>query len=137
MRHRKAGRQLGRNSAHRKAMWRNMVTSLIEHGRIRTTEAKAKELRGLAEKTITKAIRVADIVAKDAEARSVEEKTRLVHAVRVAGRMVRGRDQLHRLFHEVAPQLTNRPGGYTRITKVGPRPGDAAPMAYVEIILGN
>lgn len=137
MRHRKAGRQLGRNSAHRKAMWRNMVTSLIEHGRIRTTEAKAKELRGLAEKTITKAIRVADIVAKDEDARTMEEKTRLVHAVRVAGRMVRGRDQLHKLFHEVAPQLTNRPGGYTRITKVGPRPGDAAPMAYVEIIFGN
>jgi len=137
MRHRKAGRQLGRNSAHRKAMWRNMVTSLIEHGRIRTTEAKAKELRGFAEKTITKAIRVADIVAKDADDRSVEEKTRLVHAVRVAGRMVRGRDQLHKLFHEVGPQLTNRPGGYTRITKVGPRPGDAAPMAYVEIIFGN
>lgn len=137
MRHRKAGRQLGRNSAHRKAMWRNMVTSLIEHGRIRTTEAKAKELRGLAEKTITKAIRVADIVAKDADARTTDEKTRLVHAVRVAGRMVRGRDQLHKLFHEVAPQLTNRPGGYTRITKVGPRPGDAAPMAYVEIIFGN
>lgn len=118
-------------------MWRNMVTSLIEHGRIRTTEAKAKELRGLAEKTITKAIRVADIVAKDADARTTDEKTRLVHAVRVAGRMVRGRDQLHKLFHEVAPQLTNRPGGYTRITKVGPRPGDAAPMAYVEIIFGN
>ncbi|MGH1348096.1 MAG: 50S ribosomal protein L17 [Nannocystales bacterium] len=137
MRHRKAGRQLGRNSAHRKAMWRNMVTSLIEHGRIRTTEAKAKELRGFAEKTITKAIRVADIVAKDADDRSMEEKTRLVHAVRVAGRMVRGRDQLHKLFHEVAPQLTSRPGGYTRITKVGPRPGDAAPMAYVEIIFDN
>lgn len=137
MRHRKAGRQLGRNSSHRKAMWRNMVTSLIEHGRIRTTEAKAKELRGFAEKTITKAIRVADIIAKDEDARSVEEKTRLVHAVRVAGRMVRGRDQLYRLFHEVAPQLTNRPGGYTRITKVGPRPGDAAPMAYVEILFGN
>ncbi len=137
MRHRKAGRQLGRNSAHRKAMWRNMVTSLIEHGRIRTTEAKAKELRGFAEKTITKAIRVADIIAKDEDARSAEEKTRLVHAVRVAGRMVRGRDQLHRLFHDVAPQLTNRPGGYTRITKVGPRPGDAAPMAYVELLLGN
>lgn len=137
MRHRKSGRKLGRNSSHRKAMWRNMVTSLVEHGRIRTTEAKAKELRSFAEKTITKAIRVSDIVAKDEDARSAEEKTRLVHAIRVAGRMVRGKDQLHRLFHEVAPQLKTRPGGYTRIIKAGPRPGDAAPMAYVELILGN
>jgi len=137
MRHRKSGRKLGRNSSHRKAMWRNMVTSLIEHGRICTTEAKAKELRSFAEKTMTKAIRVADIVGKDEGERSAEDKTRLVHAVRMAGRMVRSKDALHRLFHVVAPQLTSRPGGYTRITKAGPRPGDAAPMAYVEIILDN
>lgn len=137
MRHRKAGRKLGRNSSHRKAMWRNMVTSVIEHGRIRTTEAKAKEVRSMVEKTITKAIRVADIVAKDADTRTTEEKTRLVHAIRMAGRMVRSKDALHRLFHEIAPQLTSRPGGYTRITKAGPRPGDAAPTAYIEIILEN
>ncbi len=137
MRHRKSGRKLGRNSSHRKAMWRNMVTSLVTHGRIRTTEAKAKELRGFAEKTITKAIRVVDIIEKDAESRSTEEKARLVHAIRIAGRMVRDRDTLHRLFHELAPQLKSRPGGYTRIIKAGPRPGDAAPMAYIEIILDN
>ncbi len=118
-------------------MWRNMVTSLVEHGRIRTTEAKAKELRGFVEKTITKAVRVADIVGKDEDARSAEDKTRLVHAIRVAGRLVRSREALHRLFHEIGPQLTSRPGGYTRIIKVGPRPGDAAPMAYIEIILEN
>ncbi len=137
MRHRKSGRKLGRNSSHRKAMWRNMVTSLVEHGRIRTTEAKAKELRSFAEKTITKAIRVADIVAKDEDARTAEEKTRLVHAIRVAGRMVRGKDQLHRLFHDIAPALKSRPGGYTRIIKAGPRPGDSAPMAHVQLILEN
>ena len=135
MRHRKSGRQLGRNSSHRSAMWRNMVTSLIEHGRIRTTEAKAKELRKFAEKTITKAKRVGDIVAKAEDKRSQDEKVRLVHAMRMAGRMVRTKDALTKLFNEIAPALKDRNGGYTRVVKMGPRPGDAAPMAIIEIIL--
>jgi large subunit ribosomal protein L17 len=135
MRHRKSGRKLGRNSAHRKALWRNMVTSLLEHGRIQTTEAKAKELRIHAEKTITKAIRVQDIVAKPVESRTREEQVRLVHAMRMAGRLVRTRDVLGRLFEEIAPALVSRPGGYTRIVKVAPRRGDAASMAIIELIL--
>lgn len=135
MRHRKSGRKLGRNSSHRSALWRNMVTSLLEHGRIRTTEPKAKELRGFTERTISKAIRVQDIVAKPLEERSREEQAKLVHAMRMAGRMVRSKEVLTRLFTEMAPALKTRPGGYTRIVKMVARPGDAAPMALIEVLL--
>ncbi len=134
MRHRKTGRILGRNSAHRKAMFRNMVTSLLEHGRIRTTEAKAKELRRMVEKTITKAVRVHGLVSKDEGARSQAEKVQLVHAMRMAGRMVRDKAVISRLFGELSGRFQNRPGGYTRIIKAGPRPGDAAAMAVVELV---
>lgn len=116
-------------------MFRNMVTSLLEHERITTTEAKAKELRRFVEKTISKAIRVQDIAAKQRGDRSREEQARLVHAMRVVGRMVRSVDVIGKLFDEVAPKLKERPGGYTRIIKAGPRPGDAAPMAIIEILL--
>ena len=132
MRHRKSGRKLGRSSAHRKAMWRNMVTSLLEHGRIHTTEAKAKELRSHAEKTITKAIRVQKVMKK--KKKTEADKTRVVHAMRMAGRMVRTREVLARLFNEIAPALKDRPGGYTRIVKTAPRDGDCAPMAIIEIL---
>jgi large subunit ribosomal protein L17 len=135
MRHRKSGRKLGRNSTHRKAMFRNMVTSLIEHERITTTEAKAKELRRFADKTISKSIRVQDIVDKPLEERTPVEQAKLVHAMRMAGRMIRSRDLLSKLFSELGPKLKTRPGGYTRIVKMGPRVGDAAPMAMIELVL--
>lgn len=134
MRHGKSGRRLGRNSAHRRAMYRNMVTSLLEHGRIRTTEHKAKELRRYAEKTITKCLRVADVAEKPEDKRTREEQARLVHALRMAGRMVRSREVLGKLLTEIAPKMKGRPGGYTRIIKLGRRVGDAAPMALIELV---
>ncbi|HET6847228.1 MAG TPA: 50S ribosomal protein L17 [Gaiellales bacterium] len=118
MRHRRTGRKFGRDSAHRKALFSNMAGSLFEHGRIRTTEAKAKELRPIAEKLITLARKDPGDVA----------------AQRQAVAYLRSKDAVHRLFHEVAPRFTERPGGYTRIVKLGPRPGDAAPMAYIELV---
>lgn len=134
MRHQNAGRKFSRNSAHRKAMFRNMVTSLIEHERITTTEPKAKELRRLAERTISTALRLGELLTKPKDQRSTAEQGKYVHALRMAGRMVRGRDALHKLFGDIAPKLQGRNGGYTRILKVGQRVGDAAPMAILEIV---
>jgi large subunit ribosomal protein L17 len=118
VRHRRTGRKLGRDASHRKALFSNMAASLFEHGRIRTTEAKAKELRPIAEKLITLARNDPSDVA----------------AQRNAVAFLRNKDAVHRLFHEVAPRFTERPGGYTRIIKIGPRPGDAAPMVYIELV---
>jgi large subunit ribosomal protein L17 len=115
-------------------MWRNMVTSLLEHERIQTTEAKAKELRRQAERTITIAKRLGDVLAKSKEDRSREESVRYAHAMGEAAKMIRTREVLHKLFEEVAPRYAERPGGYTRIIKVGARPGDAAPMAIIELV---
>ena len=95
-----------------------MAGQLFEHGRIRTTEAKAKELRPIAEKLITLARLTRSNVA----------------AQRQAVAYLRSKDAVHTLFHEVAPRFTERPGGYTRIVKLGPRQGDAAPMAYIELV---
>jgi large subunit ribosomal protein L17 len=118
VRHRRAGRKFGRDASHRKALFSNLAGSLFEHGRIRTTEAKAKELRPIAEQLITLARKDPGDVA----------------AQRQAVAYLRSKDAVHRLFHEVAPRFTERPGGYTRIIKLGPRPGDAAPMAYIELV---
>src|SRR5262249_37994932 len=118
VRHRRQGRKLGRDSAHRKAMFSTMAGQLFQHGRIRTTEAKAKELRPIAEKLIT-------LARKD----PVD-----VAAQRQAVAYLRSKDAVHTLFHDVAPRFTERPGGYTRIIKLGPRQGDAAPMAYIELV---
>jgi len=134
MRHRKSGRPLGRNSAHRSAMYRNMVTSLLEHERITTTEAKAKELRRFAERTITRGLSVQAILAKPAEERSAGEKASIVHAYRMAGRLVRSKDVLDKLFTEIAPRYAKGGGGYTRIVKTVPRVGDAARMAIIELV---
>ena len=116
MRHRKAGRQLNRNSSHRKAMFRNMAVSLIEHEFIKTTLPKAKELRKVAEPLITLAKQ--DGVAKRRQA------------------FARLRDEaaVGKLFTELGPRYQERPGGYLRIMKCGYRPGDKAPMAYVELV---
>ncbi len=115
MRHLKAGRQLGRNSAHRRAMFRNMITSLIIHGRVTTTDAKAKELRRWADRVVTLG------------------KKQTLAARRRARRMVQTDRALLRLFSEVAPRFEGRAGGYTRITKIARRRGDAAPMSVVEL----
>jgi large subunit ribosomal protein L17 len=134
MRHRKSGRPLGRNSAHRSAMYRNMVTSLLEHERITTTEAKAKELRRFAERTITRGLSIQEILAKPEDQRTGAEKASIVHAYRMAGRLVRSREILEKLFTEIAPRYSTRPGGYTRIVKTVPRIGDAARMAIIELV---
>ncbi len=116
MRHRKAGRQLNRNSSHRKAMFRNMAVSLIEHEMIKTTLPKAKELRRVAEPLITLAKQ--DSVAKR----------------RLAFSRLRDNAAVGKLFAELGPRYQDRPGGYLRILKCGYRPGDKAPMAYVELV---
>jgi len=118
VRHRRKGRKLGRDSSHRKALYANMCGALFEHGRIETTEAKAKELRPIAEKLIT-------LARKD---------PMNVAAQRQAVAFLRSKDSVHNLFHTVGPRFTERPGGYTRIIKLGPRMGDAAPMAYIELV---
>ena len=118
VRHRRKGRKLGRDSSHRKALYSNMCGALFEHGRIRTTEAKAKELRPIAEKLITLARPDPSNVA----------------AQRQAVAFLRSKDVVHNLFHTVGPRFTERPGGYTRIVKIGPRLGDAAPMVYIELV---
>ena len=134
MRHRKAGRRLGRNSSHRKAMYSNMVASLLSHGRIETTEAKAKELRRVAERTITWGVSVSELTGKDRKELSEAERSNIVHAKRMARRVVKDKTALDKLFDEVAPRYAERPGGYTRILKTRTRRGDAAPMAFVELV---
>ena len=116
MRHHNSGRQLNRNSSHRTAMFRNMSASLFRHEIIRTTLAKAKELRRVAEPMITTA-------KKDSVA-----NRRLVFS------RLRDKEMVGKLFAELGPRYESRPGGYVRILKCGYRPGDAAPMAYVELV---
>ena len=116
MRHRKSGRQLNRNSSHRQAMFRNMAVSLIEHEVIKTTVPKAKELRRIAEPLIT--------LAKED---SVANR-------RLAFSRTRDKSAVGKLFAELGPRYQARPGGYTRILKCGFRPGDSAPMAFIELV---
>jgi len=116
MRHRKSGRQLNRNSSHRKAMFQNMAVSLLRHEAIKTTLPKAKELRRVAEPFITMA------------------KTDSVHKRRLAFNRLRDREIVGKLFNELGPRYKDRPGGYLRILKMGYRTGDSAPMAYVELV---
>lgn len=118
MRHKKAGRRLGRNSPHRKAMFRNMAASLLRHETIRTTLPKAKELRRVVEPLITLARE--DGVAKR----------------RLAFDRLRDKEVVGKLFKDLGPRFRSRPGGYLRILKLGPRPGDSAPMAIVQLVDG-
>lgn len=134
MRHRKAGVHLSRTSAHRQALFSNLVAALFTNERIRTTDAKAKETRRLAERTITWARRVGDVLGKKPERRTTEESARVVHAVRMARRVVRDRHAVVKLFDEIAPRYLGRHGGYTRIVKLDQRPGDAAPMSLLELV---
>ncbi len=110
------GARLGGSPAHERLILANLATQLFQHGRIRTTEAKAKRLRPLAEKLITKA------------------KKGDMHNRRQVLTVVRDKGVVHHLFAEIAPTFAERPGGYTRITKLGPRKGDAAPMAVIELV---
>jgi large subunit ribosomal protein L17 len=134
MRHQRAGLHLSRTSAHRKALFSNLVSALFTYERIRTTDAKAKETRRIAERTITWARRVGDVLVKSPEKRTPEESARVVHAVRMARRVVRDRTAVVKLFDEIGPRFLARHGGYTRIVKIGQRPGDAAPMSLLELV---
>lgn len=116
MRHKKSGRQLNRNSSHRNAMFRNMITSLLRHEIIRTTLPKAKELRRFAEPLIT-------LAKNDGVAQRRQAFARL-----------RDKEVVGKLFQEIGPRYVERPGGYTRILKCGHRAGDNAPMAYIELV---
>jgi large subunit ribosomal protein L17 len=116
MRHLKAGRKFGRTSAHRKALFRNLVGALIQRERISTTLAKAKELRGKVEKTITLG------------------KRGTLHARRQAFKLVPAKDAVQKVFGPLAERYANRPGGYTRIIRIGHRKGDDAPMAFIELV---
>ena len=116
MRHLKAGRKFGRTSAHRKALFRNLVEALIQRERISTTLAKAKELRGKVEKTITLG------------------KKGTLHARRQAFKLAPQKETIRKVFGSLAERYANRPGGYTRIIKIGARRGDNAPMAYIELV---
>jgi len=112
----KRGRRFGGDAAHQKAMFGNLVASLVAAEAIVTTEAKAKALRPIAEKMITKA------------------KKGGVHNQRQVVAFIRDKDMAHKLFEEIGPRYVGRPGGYTRILKLGPRPGDNAPMARIELL---
>jgi large subunit ribosomal protein L17 len=116
VRHHRNGKKLGRDSSHRKALYSNLAGALIEHGRIKTTEAKAKAVKPLVEQMITLGRR-GDL-----------------HARRQALSVLRSQDVVHQLFADVAPRFSDRPGGYTRIVKLGPRYGDAAQMVYLELV---
>lgn len=133
MRHRLSGRQLNRDATARAALFNNLVTALITYGRIETTQAKAKELGRYAEPVITWSISVHDLVAKGDKA-SKEEKAKIVHAYRMAKQTVMTKDALDKLFKEVAPHFATRKGGYTRVLKTRVRKGDAAPMAFIELV---
>ena len=116
MRHAKSGRKLGRDASHRRALYANLAGSLITHGRIETTEAKAKAVKPYAEKMIT--------LGKRGD----------LHARRLAMAELRSNDVVHKLFSDVAPRFAERNGGYTRVVKLGPRQGDAASMALLELV---
>jgi large subunit ribosomal protein L17 len=116
MRHKVAGRKLGRSSAHRKALYRNLVTDLLNYEKITTTEAKAKEIRSLAERMIT--------LGKEGE----------LHSRRRALSFILDKKVTEKIFNELAPRYAERRGGYTRITRLGPRLGDWAPMAQIELV---
>lgn len=116
MRHAVHGRKLGRTSAHRRALFRNQLASLVEHERIITTLEKAKEMRPIFEKAIT------------------QGKRGTLHARRRVRRFLSNRHLVKKLFDDIAPRFVDRPGGYTRITKLGPRKGDGAEMAVLELV---
>lgn len=147
MRHRKAGRQFGRNTSHRRAMFRALTANLVAHERIETTEAKAKELRRVVERMISQAIRLGDAAYTPLADLSVADRARRQAAVQRVGQFLRrfavvetsdGEskkvDLVEKLFVDIAKRFKGRAGGYTRIIKVGRRRGDNAPMTLIELV---
>lgn len=144
MRHRKSGRQFSRNTPHRRAMLRNLAANLINHERIITTDAKAKELRRVAERLITKAKRLEAVAYTPQQELSAEDRARRLHVKRqllaylprwgVERDGLTKRDLIEKVMVELSRRFADRPGGYTRITKIGPRAGDNAPMSAIEFV---
>lgn len=146
MRHLNAGRKFGRNSSHRRAMFKNLAANLIAHERIETTDQKAKELRRIAERLITKALRLGETAYTPASDLGAPERAKRLHAQRVVAsslprfgtRVVDGEtkkiDLIEKIFVELAKRFRGRPGGYTRIVKLGPRRGDNAAMSIIELV---
>lgn len=150
MRHLKAGRKFDRNASSRRAMFRNLAANLILHERIETTDAKAKELRRVAERLVTKAARLGKVAYTKPAELSASDKAKRLHATRLVGSFV-GRfgtrtltggeyekiDLVEKLFTDLAKRFEGRAGGYTRIIKLGPRRGDGAQMAVIEWVVRN
>jgi large subunit ribosomal protein L17 len=146
MRHRKQGRQFGRNTSHRRAMFRALTANLVLHERIETTDAKAKELRRVAERLLSQAIRLGNVAFTPAADLSPADKARRLAAARQVGRFLqrfgvrddgvesRKVDLVEKVFVDLAKRFQGRPGGYTRIIKLGPRRGDNAPMCVIEFV---
>lgn len=136
MRHLKSGRKLGRNGSHRAALYRNMVTALLVHGRIRTTEPKAKELRAYVDQVITlgKKAGPASVLEGLADEERAKVQAMRIHKIRQARKMVLDAGALAKVFGEYAERFKDRPGGYTRIYRVGYRKGDNAPMVILELV---
>ena len=146
MRHLNAGRKFGRNTSHRRAMFRNLTGNLVTHERIETTDAKAKEVRRVAERLITKAIRLGDVAFTPDKELSAKDRARRLHAQRLVAafiprfgvRVENGEskkvDLVEKVLVDLAKRFQGRPGGYTRIVKLGPRRGDNAAMAIIEFV---
>ena len=147
MRHRKLGRQFSRNTSHRRAMFRALTANLVLHGRIETTDAKAKELRRVAERLITRAVRLGEVAYTASDKLSPADKAKRVAVKRQVGQFLqrfavkhdsKGEstkvDLLEKVLVELSARYKNRPGGYTRIIKVGRRRGDNAPMSIIELV---
>jgi large subunit ribosomal protein L17 len=147
MRHKNSGRKFDRNTSHRRAMLRNLTANLVLHEKIETTDAKAKELRRVAERLLTKAIRLGEVAFTPQEKLSDADKARRLAAQRLVAayiprfgvRIEKGGeskrvDLVEKVFLDLAKRFQKRPGGYTRIIKIGPRRGDGAPMAFIELV---
>jgi large subunit ribosomal protein L17 len=147
MRHGNSGRKFDRNSSHRRAMLRNLTANLVLHERIETTDAKAKELRRVAERLLTKAIRLGEVAYTAQDKLSADDKARRLHAQRLVAayiprfgvRTAKGGettkiDLVEKVFVDLAKRFKGRPGGYTRIVKLGPRRGDNAPISIIEFV---
>jgi large subunit ribosomal protein L17 len=149
MRHHNAGRKFGRNSSHRRAMFRNLAANLVTHERIETTDAKAKELRRVAERLISKAKRLGEVAYTPWADLSPGDRAKRLHAQRMLSaflprfgvRLENGEskkvDVVEKIFLDLAKRYKDRSGGYTRIIKLGPRRGDNAPMVFIELIDAN
>lgn len=147
MRHRNSGRKFDRDGSSRRAMFRNLAANLVLHERIETTDAKAKELRRVAERLITKARRLGDVAFTPQAKLSAKDRARRLHAQRLVGAFIqrfgvkvdkggetKKVDLVEKIFVELAKRYAGRPGGYTRIVKLGPRRGDDAPMSIIELV---